>query len=54
MLFSPFEQFQIQNYNVLDFTYSFTDTILISLKIKKSFNYNVLIYKESLNYNNCL
>jgi F-type H+-transporting ATPase subunit a len=33
MLFSPFEQFQIQNYNILNFTYGFTDTILISLNL---------------------
>lgn len=33
MLFSPFEQFQIQNYNFLDFTYNFIDTILISLNL---------------------
>src|SRR3989338_3580680 len=33
MLFSPFEQFQIQNYNLLNFTYGFTDTILISLNL---------------------
>lgn len=52
MLFSPFEQFQIQNYNVLDFTYSFTDTILISLNLVLllQFMYLTLNFKVSYSY----
>jgi F-type H+-transporting ATPase subunit a len=52
MLFSPFEQFQIQNYNVLDLTYSFTDTILISLNLifLLQLMYLTLNFKVSYSY----
>ena len=54
MLFSPFEQFQIQNYAIFNTAYDFTDTIFIGLNllILFQFIYLTLNFKISFLYFN--